>query len=401
MRRVQTRIALALAALAAALLLAACGSSDDGDGATTAGSGSGGGTFKVGYLGPIAGPLAYLTEGDLAGLRTYLDGVNADGGANGRKIELVVLDDQAKPDTAATQYRQLVRDGVGVVAGMPISTTGEALVRDTDRNEVALLGYGLVTETLMASPYSFTTGWTPEQYVQAVAEFVESRELGDGAKLAFVGSETPASREAARLIAEHGKESGAWSVVGEAFLPATLTDVNPSLAPIARQRPDAIVQWTPSLPIIAAAYRAQGMTDVPILAPYYTDEVQGAALRLPNYYYPQLFVSPASNDPGVRSIALAAARAGAGGAQDKPYFGFGYAAGALIAAALERCEGDCDGAAFAAALRETDTEVRGFSHGQFGFAGGSRVAFTSARWMHFDPRGGYATRPVTDWFDVD
>lgn len=359
-------------------------------------------TFKVGYLGPLAGQLAYLTEGDLEGLRTYIDQVNAEGGVNGRTIEIVALDDQGRPDTAATQYRQLTRDGVSVVAGMPISTTAEALLRDIDRDEVPIIGYGLVTDTLIDSDFSFTTGWTPDHYAEAVAVFIEEHDFGtDTPTIGFVGSETPASKEAAQVLTDRGEASGAWSIIGEAFLPATLTDVNPSLAPIARQDPDLIVQWTPSLPIIAEAYKAQGLLDIPVLAPYYTDEVQGAALDLPNYYYPQMFVSPASGDAGIQGVLDAAEAAGYPGGPEKPYFGFGYAVGVLIVAALEECEGDCDGAEFAEALASVETSLEGFSAHPFGFAGGSEIAFGHARWMHFTADGEAQTEAVTDWFQVE
>ncbi len=386
----RSRVIAALTAGVVAFAAAGCGGSDDE--ATTDEP------FKVGYLGPIAGPLAYLTQGDLAGLRAKVHQVNEDGGVKGRKIEIEVRDDQGKPDVAATQYRQLVRDGAGVVTGMPISTIGETLLRDAEREKVSFVGWGMVTDSLMESPVAFNTGWTPRQVVKAVDEFVKSQEIGGSgpAKVAFVGSETSASKEAASVIAEYGKESGAWEMVGEAFLPPTLTDVNPSLAPLARRNPDMVVQWTPSLPIIASAYKTQGLDDVPILAPFYTDEVQGSALELTNYYYPQLFVNPADVD----AVKQAAEAAGEAKAVDLPYFGFGYAAGSLIAATLEECPDACNPEQFSETLAKTTAEVEGFTDQAFGFDGAESVAFSRGRWMHFDPENEQKATPVASWFDV-
>lgn len=385
----RSRAIAALTAAVVAFAAAGCGGDDD---ATTDEP------FKVGYLGPIAGPLAYLTQGDLAGLRTRVHEANEAGGVKGRKIEVEVRDDQGKPDVAATQYRQLVRDGAGVVTGMPISTIGETLLRDAEREKVSFVGWGMVTDSLMKSPVAFNTGWTPRQVVKAVEQFIADKQLGGSgpAKVAFVGSETAASKEAASVIAAHGKQSGAWEIVGEAFLPPTLTDVNPSLAPLARKNPDLVVQWTPSLPIIASAYKSQGLDDVPILAPFYTDEVQGAALKLKNYFYPQLFVAPGELEP----IKQAAEDAGQAKAVDLPYFGFGYAAGSLIVAALEDCPDACNPEQFTETLAKTTAEVDGFTDQAFGFDSAESVAFSRGRWMHFDPENDQRATPVADWFDV-
>lgn len=57
-----------------------------------------------GFSGPVAASVKELTEG----ARLYFDAVNARGGVNGQRIELVSLDDKFDPKLAAENARQLI-----------------------------------------------------------------------------------------------------------------------------------------------------------------------------------------------------------------------------------------------------------------------------------------------------
>ena len=59
-----------------------------------------------GFSGPVAASVKELTEG----ARLYFDAVNAAGGVNGQKIELISLDDKFDPKVAAENARQLVTE---------------------------------------------------------------------------------------------------------------------------------------------------------------------------------------------------------------------------------------------------------------------------------------------------
>lgn len=57
-----------------------------------------------GFSGPVAASVKELTEG----ARLYFDAVNARGGVNGQRIELISLDDKFDPKLAAENARQLI-----------------------------------------------------------------------------------------------------------------------------------------------------------------------------------------------------------------------------------------------------------------------------------------------------
>jgi ABC-type branched-subunit amino acid transport system substrate-binding protein len=66
--------------------------------------------IRLGQSAPLTGPAAQLGIQMQAGLKTYFDWVNSQGGVYGRKIELVTLDDGYEADRAAETTRKLIGD---------------------------------------------------------------------------------------------------------------------------------------------------------------------------------------------------------------------------------------------------------------------------------------------------
>lgn len=65
-------------------------------------------TITLGHSGALSGPLAELNKEYLSGAMLHFDQINARGGINGRKIELVTLDDGYNPDRAAENVHKLI-----------------------------------------------------------------------------------------------------------------------------------------------------------------------------------------------------------------------------------------------------------------------------------------------------
>lgn len=73
---------------------------------------------KVGWVGPLSGPMAVVGVPLVHGMEAYFKMVNAQGGINGRQIELITKDDQFKPDIALQKAEELVEaDKVFAIVG--------------------------------------------------------------------------------------------------------------------------------------------------------------------------------------------------------------------------------------------------------------------------------------------
>ena len=126
----RTRYCTVTGIAALALLAAGCG---DGSG-ESAGSGAAQGvtddTIKVGLLAPLSGPSAVYGKGNHTIESMYKE-LNAQGGINGRKIELVIEDTKCDPATTRIAVTKLIQQekvfmlhggmcSAGVVASIPI-----------------------------------------------------------------------------------------------------------------------------------------------------------------------------------------------------------------------------------------------------------------------------------------
>ena len=96
-----------------ALLMAACGTggatSSSGSGSVTAGPGVNvsAKTITIGILDALSGPAAALGQPGLAGYTAFWDGVNAGGGIDGWKVNLVTKDEAYNPTQHVQQFQAI------------------------------------------------------------------------------------------------------------------------------------------------------------------------------------------------------------------------------------------------------------------------------------------------------
>ncbi len=79
--------------------------------------GMAGDTVKIGVAGAHSGDLASYGLPTVNAIKLVVNKVNAEGGINGKQIELLIEDDVCKPEVAASTATKLVAEGVQVVLG--------------------------------------------------------------------------------------------------------------------------------------------------------------------------------------------------------------------------------------------------------------------------------------------
>ena len=96
-------------------------------GGDTNGTTSSGDTIKVGVYGDLTGQTASFGQSTKNGVQLAVDEINAAGGVNGKKIELIVEDDQGTPEKAKTVISKLIsQDKVQAVIGEVASSNSLA-----------------------------------------------------------------------------------------------------------------------------------------------------------------------------------------------------------------------------------------------------------------------------------
>src|SRR5262245_24035794 len=61
--------------------------------------------YKIGAINPLSGAAAAGGKTALVGIQMAVDRINKAGGVNGRPIELIIADDESKPDVRSEERR--------------------------------------------------------------------------------------------------------------------------------------------------------------------------------------------------------------------------------------------------------------------------------------------------------
>lgn len=96
-------------------------------------------SIKLGWLGPLTGDVAQYGIAVQNGVKLYVDQLNAAGGINGKKIELVSYDEEGKADKAVTGYNSLMDSGVVGIIGDVTTGPCTAVVAEAFKDNTPMI----------------------------------------------------------------------------------------------------------------------------------------------------------------------------------------------------------------------------------------------------------------------
>ena len=97
-------------------------------------------TYTIGLTGALTGPPASTYAPAVEALRIYIERVNAAGGINGKKVNLILQDDSAEPGKAAANAKKLItQDNVILMLNASLSSTYAPVVAEAKRANVPVL----------------------------------------------------------------------------------------------------------------------------------------------------------------------------------------------------------------------------------------------------------------------
>ena len=191
--------------------------------------------YKIGSEQPLSGAGALGGKTALVGLQMAVDRINKNGGINGRPVEIVVADDESKPDVARRKVEKLlVEDNVDIHVGGFLSNICLACMPVFEENKVVNMISVCLDTTLTTTKcnrYSFRTyEFAPAQAV-AIAPYLVNK-MGKKWHIAYADySWGQSTRDAySQEIRKQGGE-----VVETTGIPLGTADMTPFLSKITGQ----------------------------------------------------------------------------------------------------------------------------------------------------------------------
>ncbi len=307
---------------------------------------------KIGVLVTLSGPGAVLGQQVRNGVELALK--NRDGKVGGRPAELVVVDDELKPDVAAARAKRLVEsDKVDFVIGPIFSNVLGAIFRPVTQGGAVLISPNAGSSVFagkQCSPDFFVTSYENTQIHAVLGEYAQRA----GYKRAFL---LAPNYQAGKDAVAGFKSRFKGEILAEDYVPLTTVDFQADLARIADAKPDVIFTFMPGGLGVALVkqFHQSGLAEhIPFLSAFTVDEStlpaeQDAALGL----YGAMTWAPNMDNAANRTFVsgyLAAYHAMPGS-----YAMQGYDALQLIDGALAKTAGStADKAKLHAALHDAD-----------------------------------------------
>lgn len=226
-------------AIATALVLAGCSTSNRG-GTSDAGPSGDSGPIKIGAVLDITGVGASLGVPEQNTLQMLADQLKADGGINGRDVELIIVDDQSTEDGAAKATAKLIgSEGVDLIIGA--SRTGPSLAMRplAEAAEIPLISVAANVAIVTGSKWVFKT---TQNHVTVLETILNDAEKKGYTKLALVRDATGFGEGIADYITQLGADRGITLATTEAFEPSA-TDFTPQMTNIRSSEADVVIIW--------------------------------------------------------------------------------------------------------------------------------------------------------------
>ena len=323
--------------------------------------------LKIGLLSTLSGPPAVigqqLRNGFLLGIKTH------DGKLGGREAEVLVADDELKPDVAVSKVKAFVeRDKVDFVVGPVFSNMLQAILKPVTDSGTFLISPNAGTSNFAGKECNanfFVTSYQNDQNHEVLGKYAQEA----GIKKAFIMAPNyQAGKDALTGFKRHFK----GEVLDEVYVPLNQLDYQAELTRIAAAKPDAIFVFLPGGMGVnfVKQFRQAGLADkIVFLSAFTVDEAtlpaqQEAALG----FFGGANWAPNLDNP--QNKAFVAAYEKEYGAVPGSYAFQAYDAAQLIDSAVTAVKGNlADKDAVRAALKKADFKsLRGnfkFGHNHY------------------------------------
>jgi branched-chain amino acid transport system substrate-binding protein len=171
---------------------------------------------KVGTFLAVTGPASFLGDPELRTLQMYVDEVNANGGIDGRQVELVHYDTGGQAKEALGFVKRLIqRDGVHVIVGGSTSGSTIAVMPEVEKAGVPLIS--LAGAVQIIEPVNKWVFKTPHTDRMAAAKIFEDMNARGISKVALITGDGGFDKSGRAQTLELAPEYGIEIVADESY----------------------------------------------------------------------------------------------------------------------------------------------------------------------------------------
>ena len=253
-------LSAAIVITVSATVMAACGTSSP---SSSPPSSQATGPIKIGVIEPLSGPYTPLGTNDKLGVEQEANAINAAGGIDGRKIQLIILDDKTDPTQAVIDFQTLVSDGVVAVVGSDFSSSAVATERYAEQAKIPTIDTAAADS--LVSPVNYYVYMTPPT-TKIVAQQLLAYMKAKGLTKIAVARDTTAFPTAGWANMQAMAPSYGIHFVYDGTFSVTATDFTAILTQVRAAKPQGLMVWGagPAEVTLTKQFRGMGLT-MPLL----------------------------------------------------------------------------------------------------------------------------------------
>jgi len=190
-----------------------------------------------GLVSPLSGPFQDIGERDVHAVKSAVEQINAEGGLLGKKVELLVEDDEFNPAVATRKARKLIlEDGAKFIINNTGSHITLALAPIAEKYKVINLTAATEAAKITGSeftPYTFRACLNTDQHSGAIVAYF-AKKYPQYKKYYLLNQDYAFGREAAESFKKKFKQvmPPDAEIIGEVFHPLGLRDFAPYVSTI-------------------------------------------------------------------------------------------------------------------------------------------------------------------------
>jgi branched-chain amino acid transport system substrate-binding protein len=199
--------------------------------------------IRIGHLTPRTGFLGTLGEFAVQAADMAVAEINAAGGVNGRKIELL-KEDSVNPQTASTKAERMVeRDKVACIVGEISSASGLTIGQVAERTKTLFINTGCNSDQLRGKScnrYMFHIESQNSMYVKTCGRSLMAQGLVKGKKWFSLTADYAFGHDLLRVAKKFMAANGG-TFAADKLVPTDVTDFSPLLLEIRNAKPDLVI----------------------------------------------------------------------------------------------------------------------------------------------------------------
>jgi branched-chain amino acid transport system substrate-binding protein len=227
-------------------------------------------TVKIGMLTTLSGPFEFIGRIYVAGAEFAVDEQNAKGGLLGTKIELIIEDDEFKPDVAVRRARNLILEQkINILNGAVGSAASIALSKVADANKTIQINHTATADSIQGKEftrYGFRVITNQYSIIAALAGVLATKPYQ---RYYILNQDYALGRDSAATFKQllKGRLPNV-TIVGEDYHPPATKDFAPYINKIIASKAEVIVttDFGPDFTNLVKQSRGLGLKDVRFVA---------------------------------------------------------------------------------------------------------------------------------------